>query len=754
MPTQISELYEFGPFLLDVNERLLMRDGNVVPLSPKVFDTLLVLVQNSGRILVKDELMQMIWPDAFVEESNLTQNISQIRRALGDGKYIETIPRRGYRFVFQVRAVKREARDAGWTGDGAGLEVASSVNGSIPPVSAVAATSSPQLETVASAAPPAEETRPDVAARPGKNLKMLMALFSCGLLIVVVALSVALRPKGIHAINAFRRISSAKLTTSGKALRSDISRDGRYIAYTEQDGDRQSLWIKQVATMSSAQIVAPAEIVFSGVTFAPDDNFIYYVARPKDELTGRVYQIPVLGGVPKQLILRADSPVAFSPDGQSLAFVRNYPAQRERSLIVARLDGSNERKLLTRKSPEVLSLGGPSWSPDGKVIACAAGSEAGFESTAQILAVNLADGSARPIGDRKWVFIGQVAWLDDGSGIVFDAWQESSAVYGNPLWLLTYPNGEARRITGNLTSYTGVGFAAHFVVTRRIDRVSRIWVVPAGGARLDLSRATQIHSGFGDNLSEWFGLDWTPDGRLIYSSEASGNLDIWIATVDGQQQRQVTRDALADVMPVTSADGRYIVFVSNRSGHSNIWRMDFDGGNPRQLTHGTGDYSPTISPDGRWVVYSSWNGGAQSLWRVPVEGGEPVQLAHRQTSRPVLSPDGKWIAYSYRDDEGKGHVTVLPFAGGEPRVIEGMAFPEFGLIRWSADSSALTYIVTRDDVSNIWSHPIDGGEPKQLTNFTTDRIFRFAWSRDGGHLACERGFMINDMVLISDGVSE
>src|SRR5437870_2661437 len=98
MHKQIRQLYEFGPFHLDPGERVLMRDGRVVPLSPKVFETLLVLVENSGRILGKDELMRALWPDTFVEESNLTQNISQIRRALG-GDYIETIPRRGYRFV-------------------------------------------------------------------------------------------------------------------------------------------------------------------------------------------------------------------------------------------------------------------------------------------------------------------------------------------------------------------------------------------------------------------------------------------------------------------------------------------------------------------------------------------------------------------------------------------------------------------------------------------------------------------------------
>src|SRR5690348_17197820 len=109
MHKQTRQLYEFGPFRLDVDERLLMRDGRMAPLPPKVFDTLLVLVENSGRVVSKDELMQSLWPDTFVEESNLTQNISQLRRALSDGttgaKYIETIPKRGYRFVADVQPV-------------------------------------------------------------------------------------------------------------------------------------------------------------------------------------------------------------------------------------------------------------------------------------------------------------------------------------------------------------------------------------------------------------------------------------------------------------------------------------------------------------------------------------------------------------------------------------------------------------------------------------------------------------------------
>src|SRR4051812_21374992 len=105
--------YEFGPFRIDPAERQVMREGSVVPLPPKAFDTLLFLVRNSGRILSKEELMKATWPDTFVEEASLAQNISVLRRVLGEPagerQYIETIPRRGYRFLAQVEATRQSA---------------------------------------------------------------------------------------------------------------------------------------------------------------------------------------------------------------------------------------------------------------------------------------------------------------------------------------------------------------------------------------------------------------------------------------------------------------------------------------------------------------------------------------------------------------------------------------------------------------------------------------------------------------------
>src|SRR5215831_14231407 len=107
MNQQPKPIYEFGPYRLDAAERLLSRDGEVVPLQPKVFDLLLALVERHGRLLEKDELLKAVWPDAIVEEVNLANNISILRKTLSENgeRYIETAPKRGYRFVASVREI-------------------------------------------------------------------------------------------------------------------------------------------------------------------------------------------------------------------------------------------------------------------------------------------------------------------------------------------------------------------------------------------------------------------------------------------------------------------------------------------------------------------------------------------------------------------------------------------------------------------------------------------------------------------------
>src|SRR5512143_315475 len=111
----IEHFYRFGDFTLDVDQRILLRKGRPRPLAPKVFDTLVILVEKKGRIVAKDELMRRLWPDTFVEEANLTFNVQQLRKALGDNArkpiYIETVTRRGYRFISTVEEIPNDSAE-------------------------------------------------------------------------------------------------------------------------------------------------------------------------------------------------------------------------------------------------------------------------------------------------------------------------------------------------------------------------------------------------------------------------------------------------------------------------------------------------------------------------------------------------------------------------------------------------------------------------------------------------------------------
>src|SRR5216684_2577127 len=115
MSLAIKPLYRFGDFMVDSDQKVLLRQGRPTPVTPKVFDTLLLLVENSGRIVKKEELMNRLWPDSYVEEANLTFNIQQLRKSLGDNarkpQYIETVARRGYRFIADVEAGSSGGRD-------------------------------------------------------------------------------------------------------------------------------------------------------------------------------------------------------------------------------------------------------------------------------------------------------------------------------------------------------------------------------------------------------------------------------------------------------------------------------------------------------------------------------------------------------------------------------------------------------------------------------------------------------------------
>jgi len=250
------------------------------------------------------------------------------------------------------------------------------------------------------------------------------------------------------------------------------------------------------------------------------------------------------------------------------------------------------------------------------------------------------------------------------------------------------------------------------------------------------------------------GVEWLRDGKIIYGSTAGGKEDIWLMNADGSNQKQLTTTAGANFDPTVSADGRTMVYVSKAADAApHLWKMNLHNGESAQLTNGVTELRPDISPDGRWVVYMSLDKDSPRLWKTLVDGGEaPIQLTDKITSVPRVSPDGRFIACFYRAQvDTFSKLAVIPFDGGEPVKVfdkSPTTIVESG-IQWTPDGRALTFIDNRDGVSNIWLQPLDGSPAKQLTNFTSETIFRFAWSPDGKMFVAERGTEIGDIVLIN-----
>jgi len=546
------------------------------------------------------------------------------------------------------------------------------------------------------------------------------------------------------------------LTTSGKASDAAISPDGKYVAHVKSDAGQQSLWLRLVVTTSDTQIVPPSLQDYNGITFSKDGNFIYYVLGEPNSLR-TLYQISLFGRDSRKLIENVSSPVSLSPDGTRLAFRRGSAGGGENALVVANADGTGEREIAVRKAGYGFSPDGPSWSPDGKQIASGVinhdPSTGGSYST--VIAVEVETGAERPITSQKWCVgcVGQVAWLADGSGLLLLAF--NPRLSSTQIWQISYPGDETRQITNDLYTYRRLSLTADssVIVTVKTEGASTIWVAPQG----DASRAKQISSGRYDGQ---FGLSWIPDGKIAYTSRESGLVDIWSMGQDGKDQKQLTAHASWNRDPWATSDGRYIVFDSTRktasSGLRSIWRMDTDGGNLKQLTGGQGDRFPQSSPDGRWVVFQSMRSGSMRAWKVSIDGGEPVPLTDEFTSNPTVSPDGNLVACFYREDHPDApwtKVAIIPFAGGDPIKVLDLPRPSFTLdpgLRWTPDGRALTYIDTINGVSNIWSLPLDGGPPKQFTDFKTDQIFWFDFSRDGKQLAVSRGTQTSDVILIRD----
>ena len=580
-----------------------------------------------------------------------------------------------------------------------------------------------------------------------------------GLTLIVLSLIVAAGGFGIYKwfnrpapVAHFAEVKLTRLTNSGNVIDATISPDGKYIVYVLSDRSRQSLYIRQVSTANDKLIVPPAPFGVWGITFSPDGTELYYAIKQNLD-AGTLYRIPVLGGTPIKVLEKIDSPVSFSPDSKQFVFVRaNYPQPGESALVIVNIDGSGERDLAVVRKPERLAplfFLGPSWSPDGKIVAATVATQGG---SSRVVGFSVADGAQKDLSPQTWPFSARVQWLPDMSGLLVVAGENAGIAQ---IWIVNHPDGTVRRVTNDLIQYRTIGLTedGKKFTTVQAHGLLNLWVAPEGDAEKAVRLPTgnvNWYSSTGNNVT------WTQDGRLVFVSNEGGKADIWIGDPDGNNRKQLTANNSMNFSPVVSADQRYIVFVSWLDEKRNVWRMDFNGANAIRLTSGLSEGAPSLTPDGRWVFYTALDGVKPELWRVSIDGGAPVKVTDHVATASAVSPDGKWLAYTYPESADPSappnRIAIIPIEGGPP--VKTFSFTLSGtvlsLLQWASDGKAVLYTVNANNVSNIWRQSIDGGPPKQITDFKEMLIIGFAWSRDGKQLACTRGNLLRDAILITD----
>ena len=653
--------YEFGPFRLDSAERRLLREGEPVPLSPKVFDLLIVLVRRPGQILEKEELLRAVWPDTIVEENNLSVNISALRKALGEGPnehtYIETLPRRGYRFIASVRELTDQDGEP------------------------------PDQDRV-------EDIKPSVSIKPSRRLRKPGALIAS--LAVATALIAGfayawrkMAPGSASDAESLSRVIPFS-SFQGRESSPAFSPDGNQIAFVwsgEQD-DNLDIYVKLIDGGSPLRLTTDAADDLNPV-WSPDGRYVAFYRQAEEG--GGIFIVPALGGGERKLIAatRARSGggalarwLSWSPGGECLAASERDSASGPYGIIlIARETGLTRR--VTSPSAPVVGDFCPAFAPDGKTIAFVRVNSAEVED----LYVMPSAGGAPLRLTFDHSRIGDLAWTPDGREIVYTTRRHGM----QGLWRIPATGGRPKYLLESGQGVCCPNFARQGGRMAYVQYANdtNIWRLDLTAARSANKQAASTKRLIASTLYEG-APQYSPDGkRIVFVSTRLGNQEIWVCDSEGERPMQLTdfRGARAGA-PRWSPDGRQIVFDCSPDGNADIFVIDSEGGRPRRLTsEPSEDVLPSWSRDGRWVYFCSTRTGQTQIWRAPAAGGAAEQVTKQGGHEALESPDGQWLYYT--KERGFPAIWRIPVTGGEETLVRDLRLP--GSSYWTITNEGLYF---------------------------------------------------------------
>jgi Tol biopolymer transport system component/DNA-binding winged helix-turn-helix (wHTH) protein len=731
MPAQETspKVVQFGVFELDLQRAELRKRGVKVKLQEQPLKVLQLLLENSGQVISREQLRTHIWPaNTFVEfDQGLYSAMARLRDALGDSsespRFIETVARRGYRFVAPVTA----------------------------PVAA------PLGEN-------AQESSPITARPPTLGFHRLVASLLTGLLggALLIGLLLGFDVAGVRRWlwqRSSHPITQKRLTDFvGLEEFPAISPDGKTVAFTADNAGYRQVWVRLIAGGTPLQITHD-NVDHTYPRWSPDSSTLVYYSPPTSgEEQGTLWEISALGGTPRPLA-RSVSSADISHDGKRLAFFRLSEKDTVQLITVERLTSSVSivAELSSSQAYEY-----PRWSPNDHWIAFQ-------QSTLYVDDISYVSATGGDVHSltHEGVLMGGLSWQPDSSGIIYSSGRESTAIYlpTMHLWAASLNGSPTRQMTyGETSLYNPDVDRGGNLVASRLRMQYDIWKLPVTG-----TPHQNTHDG--QQLTHETGQVQTPNAtsagqELAYLSDDGGHSNVWVLDLVSGVSRQITFETDPHVsmgLPMWSPDGSKIAMVSTRDEPNwdtlGVWLVDADGSNLHRLVSQISGY-PTWSGDGKWLYYSTTLHGTFHAFKTAVAGGASVLVRNDNACVSALGPDGSTLYYSVPHLKGNGirdYEIRAAHPERSPSVrlahIAGERVPHWQVFQPSLSHDGRWLALPLNDftTTNLYLLSTIDGSWRQVTDFSPRRTFivrRVAWSSDDKDLFAAVGDGDADIVLI------
>jgi serine/threonine protein kinase/Tol biopolymer transport system component len=580
-------------------------------------------------------------------------------------------------------------------------------------------------------------------------LRRRWPLLAGGMVLAVCAI-VAFYMLGHRATkSAPTQYSFRQLTFSGKVQNAVISPDGKFLAYVLSKPEGFTLHTLSIATGSDVEIVPAGAGCCQEPAFSPSGDYVYFFAEES------IKSVPILGGQVRVVFTNAASSVGFSPDSKRLAFVRGDPKTVGTQLIIAGTDGTGETTAFNSADGTYLSsiavgrdtFDVPQWSPDGARVAFVY-DFLGDALVSKIAVLQLADLKAPPQLIELPGFAYGFNWTPQSTGFLISMNDERNSA--PQIWDVAYPSGQKTKLTDDFVGYQGVSIASNgAMITLHAAPQDSVFVASKGVSDF---KVISTSSTTADGKE---GLTWTRDGQLVMTRDFGRQGQLWVVNADGSNAHAIFQKNEAGFSdPSVSPSGK--VIFSLRFPQPQLLRVNLDGSQLVELTDPKLTFgSPVLASEGTWAYFVHFTKElGQTLTKVSIDGGAPIQAwsGFIFGDGMAVSPDTHHLFAVIRGENGEHVPAVLDISKTPPEVtrmapifLDVQAYRDANFA-WTPDGRSIAYKLRQGDADNLWSVPVAGGKPTQITHFTDMNISSQAWSRDG-RLAVSRGVSNTDAVL-------